>query len=118
MSFSSPSSVVNFPPSAPMPSSNSRSGISTLHVSDCKGEHPLSPRQGGLDSPWTPHTRHRRTGQVPRALHLQDIPGHVGRVRNPEGDPGALRFNGSSRLHLGTPGSELHYSHSGHTTML
>lgn len=35
MSFSSPSNVVNFPPSAPIPSSNSSSGISTLHVSDC-----------------------------------------------------------------------------------
>lgn len=63
MSFSSPSSVVNFPPSAPMPSSNSSSGISTLHVSDCKGEHPVSPMEGGLGPPGHP-TPHRRTAHV------------------------------------------------------
>lgn len=36
MSFSIPSSVVNLPPRTAIPSSNSSSGISTLHVSDCK----------------------------------------------------------------------------------
>lgn len=101
MSFSSPSSVVNFPPSAPMPSSNSSSGISTLHVSDCRGEPPMSPC-------WAPHTpQEDRAGQGSWALHLQDIPGHVGGICNPEGDPGALRLDGSSRLHLETAGSEL-----------
>lgn len=36
MSFSIPSSVVNLPPRTAIPSSNSNSGISTLHVSDCE----------------------------------------------------------------------------------
>lgn len=36
MSFSIPSSVVNLPPRTAIPSSNSSSGISILHVSDCE----------------------------------------------------------------------------------
>lgn len=76
----------------------------------------MSPMEEGWAAPDTPGQVSQ--GRYPRALYLQDIPGHVRGVRNPKGDPGALRFDGSSRLHLGTPGSELHNSHSAHTPVL
>lgn len=97
MSFSNPSRVVNFPPRAPIPNSNSSSGISIMQVSDCKRERTsFVSGRGWLQA----FTESANVGTEGRERHLQNVPCHICGARQMKGYLGPQRLDASPGFHL------------------